>query len=395
MSKVREAGKRLMTWLLIAVVILGTMTTIYPAAAEVQTKTTEDGMEYNVKEDKTVEITDYFGEETEVVIPTQIEGYPVTSIAMFAFTNCSDLTTIELPLGITSIGDAAFYGCSSLTSIKIPETVTFIDRLAFGGCISLTAIEIPSGVTSIGKLAFASCSALTEINVAAENKNYTSEDGVLFNKEKTELICCPEKKGGKYRIPDEVTSIEDSAFSYCSDLTDISLPDGLTNIEDYVFSNCSGLTMLKIPSGVTSIGTAAFRNCYMLTTVEIPNSVASIGEDAFNFCYSLTDVFYGGSETEWKEILVGERNDALLNATIHYNASAPTPVKYGDVDGDGEVFASDALKVLKAVVHLTSLDEAQEKAADVDGSGKVDATDALLILKYVVNLIDTFQADTV
>ena len=117
-----------------------------------------------------------------------------------------------------------------------------IGDFAFEGCSSLTSIEIPNSVMSIGDLAFRGCSSLTDINVSEKNLNYTSENGVLYNKSKTEIISVPEGICGFFSIPDSVTSIGISAFSRCSGLTSIMIPDSVTSIGEWAFSGCSGLT---------------------------------------------------------------------------------------------------------------------------------------------------------
>ena len=214
----------------------------------------------------------------------------VTSIGEWAFAGCSGLTSIEMPSGVTSIGEWAFAGCSGLTSIEMPSGVTSIGDCTFSDCGSLTSIEIPSGVTSIGDGAFSDCSGLTSIVVDEQNENYSSLDGVLFNKEKTEIICCPGGKTGQYQILNGVTSIGDFAFFDCYGLTSIEIPSGVTSIGDYAFSWCDGLTSIKLPSGVTSIGDYAFEGCYGLTSIEIPSGVTSIGNSAFKYCKGLTSI---------------------------------------------------------------------------------------------------------
>ena len=164
----------------------------------------------------------------------------VTRIGLGAFYYCINLTSITIPNSVTSIGSSAFAWCSSLTNITIPKSVTSIDG-AFSWCSSLTSITISEGVTSIGDIYM--CSSLTNINVSDNNKNYSSIDGVLFNKDKTEIIKYPEGKESKsYKIPNSVTSIGNWAFSGCSSLTNITIPEGVTSIGNYAFERCSSLT---------------------------------------------------------------------------------------------------------------------------------------------------------
>ena len=190
---------------------------------------------------------------------------------------------------VTSIGHEAFCLCRSLTSINIPSSVTSIGVSAFYNCSSLTSINIPSSVTSIGGSAFSGCSSLTAFTVDANNPNYSAEGCMLFNKEKTTLICAVGSQK-TYDIPSSVTSIGEDAFSYCRSLTSINIPSSVTSIEREVFSNCSSLTSVNIPSSVTRIERSAFRACSSLTSINIPSSVTSIAAGAFRACSSLTSI---------------------------------------------------------------------------------------------------------
>ena len=327
---------------------------------------------------------------TSVTIPNS-----VTTIRECAFDSCYSLTSVKIGNSVTTIGVCAFRYCNSLTSVTIPNSVTTIGGGAFDGCRSLTSVTIPNSVTTIGEGgAFDGCRSLTSIDVASGNLNYSSKDGVLFDKNKSTLIQYPiGNKRTEYTIPNSVTTIGSYAFDDCSNLTSVTIPNSVTTIGKYAFSSCSGLTSVTIGNSVTTIGEHAFSGCSGLTSVTIPNSVTTIGEYAFEFCSGLTsvtipnsvttigesafsgcrsltsvtipnsvttigkyafiycrsltsvtipnsvttigdyafyscsslkDVYYLGSEEQWKKISIGSSNDELLNATIHYNSSLPS-----------------------------------------------------------------------
>ncbi len=249
--------------------------------------------------------------DTDIVIPAEYKGLPVTSIGDGAFYRCISLTSIEIPSGVTGIGNGAFQGCSSLASIEIPSSVTSIGSSAFEGCSSLTNIEIPSTVKSVGDRAFSHCSILESITVAEKNSVYHSTENCLIETASKTLIAgCKNSvipadgsvtSIGDYafsgcssltsiEIPSSVTSIGGSAFASCSKLTSIEIPSSVTSIGNYAFWYCGNLTNVNIPSSVTSIGGSAFAYCSKLTSIEIPSSVTSIGDHAFFYCSSLTSI---------------------------------------------------------------------------------------------------------
>ena len=273
----------------------------------------------------------------DITIPSSVFNkginYSVTSIEMGAFCDCSSLTSIIIPDSVTEIGTVAFGGCSSLTSVIIPDSVTEIGEGAFLHCSSLTSIIISDSVTSIGEPAFLGCSALTEIVIGKNNPNYSSLEGVLFNKDQTTLIQCPNGKNGAYTVPDSVTSIGEMAFARCSGLTGVTIGNSVTAIGEGAFAGCSSLTeivvgknnpnyssldgvlldkdqitLIQCPGGkrgaytvsdsVTSIGLLAFAGCSGLTSIKIPDSVTSMGQHAFSECSSLTSITIPDSVTE-------------------------------------------------------------------------------------------------
>ena len=231
--------------------------------------------QYSALDDGTVEITGYNGSAEKVDIPAEIDGKSVTSI-----------------------GNRAFNGCTSLTSITIPNSVTEIGSGAFSSCTSLTSIKIPDSVMQIGDYVFVGCTNLIEIQVETDNKFYSSDKGVLFNKNKTEIICYPAGiKDTIYLIPSSVTSIGKRAFQNCSNLINIKIPDRVSYIGSIAFADCTSLTSITIPNSVTSLGNSAFRGCASLTSITIPDSVTSISGGAFGNCTSLTSITIPDSVT--------------------------------------------------------------------------------------------------
>lgn len=220
-----------------------------------------------------------------------------------AFASCIAITSLEIPENVVSIGNAAFRGCDGLENITLREGLVSIGNNAFYNCERLQKITIPASVRDIGDMAFARCPMLAEIAVAPGSGSFCVVDGVLFSKDQSKLLCAPGCTAGAYTIPGSVTDIAAGAFHGCELLTSVSIPSGVTKIDPYVFSGCSSMTSIVIPKSVTSIDFSAFSECD-----------------------SLTDVYYSGTEEEWKQININDvfsSNQAIHNATIHYNSSGP------------------------------------------------------------------------
>jgi len=202
----------------------------------------------------------------------------------------------------------------------IPNEVININKSAFLSCTGLTKVSIPNSVTSIGDYPFRGCTSLTGINVEESNPNYSSDNGVVYNKDKTTLLQYPAgKTESSFTILNTVTNIADYAFYKCSSLTSLTIPESVTgigkyafsatgltqvnipnsisSISNYAFSSCKGLISVSIGNGVSSIGIKAFSSCTDLTEVNIPESVTSIGSGAFSSCKKLTAKILGSNVT--------------------------------------------------------------------------------------------------
>ncbi|MDR2971673.1 MAG: leucine-rich repeat protein [Bacteroidales bacterium] len=232
------------------------------------------------------------------------------------------ITSVVIGNSIITIGCYAFEECTALTSVTIPNSVTTIGNYAFNYCTALTSITIPNGVTTIENYAFNSCTALTSINVESENPNYSSTDGVLFNKDKTTLIYCPAGKTGEYVVPNSVTTIGGGAFSFCTALTSITIPNSVTTIGGGAFVGCTALTSITIPNSVTTIEYRAFSSCTALTSITIPNSVTTIENNTFDHCTALTSITIPNSITT-----IGDYAFAYCSALTSITNLNPVPVE--------------------------------------------------------------------
>ena len=249
---------------------------------------------------------------------TLIIGDSITTIGNYAFSGCTAFTgTLIIPNSVITIGASAFSGCNGFTgTLTIPNSVTTIGVSAFINCDNLTSVNIGNNVTTIVNTAFMHCLSLTSINVNNENNTYSSENGVLFNKDKTTIILCPAGKIGNYLIPNSVTNVLYQAFFHCASLTSINvesennyftsedgvlfdknmdtliccpagriggyiIPNNVKVIGNYSFGWCIELISITIPNGVIGIEPRAFSRCDALTSITIPSSVTYIGEIAF------------------------------------------------------------------------------------------------------------------
>ena len=386
--------------------------------------------------DGTVTITDCNQTSTEVTIPSEIDGYPVTAIGDYAFSLCCDISRVFIPDSVKFIGANAFEHCCSISEITIPEGVNEIKSCTFSNCLSLKSIIIPDSVISIGSDAFWNCRHLETVMLGKGIKTI------------------------------------DVAFERCYSLTGILIPEGVTRIEQYTFDSCNSLISVTIPSSVSFIGYQAFNNCDNLSLVhyigtqedwdnikqeynfelstaemhycsEIEQQV-NCGQDGYSLgaycalcdkwitghekvavatgkhdytaviteptctkkgyttytCTICDDTYFGDetepvghSESDWRIItfasvgVVGfEQKVCTVCNTVLGEREIPALVLLGDSNNDGNITAADARLILRVAAKLETLTDKLIRIADMNADNKITAADARKILRKAAKL---------
>lgn len=172
---------------------------------------------------------------TNITVPDS-----VTVLDGLAFSYCTNLKNIELSKNLTEIGMGALSHCTSLETIDIPDSVIIMDNIAMAGCSELKSVNIGSNLKTVGGQVFAGCTSLEKVNVNLNNKNYTSENGIWYDKNKTKIILYPyNKKDSAYTTP---TSLKELCNGYVgsygmlldnSNLKTVTIEKNVTKIDDY------------------------------------------------------------------------------------------------------------------------------------------------------------------
>ena len=286
------------------------------------------------------------------------------------------IKSVVIQSGVTKIGAYAFAGCTSLENVAIDDSVAYIGDYAFGGCVSLKSFTIPDSVKETGFAVFYQCFNLTDVTIgngltrlseymfyqAANLKNVAIGSSVKAIGAGAFMMCFNLER---IVLPNSVKSIDEDAFMMCVSLKEAKLGSGVTSIGEEAFGLCLSLEQIAIPNGTAKICDNTFSGCFSLRSVVIPASVTTIGEFAFcieiyddddiagmraeynmavaagkptingvplsvvkavldhpNGC--LTDVYYTGSESQWRSITIESYNGDLRNAHLHYNAVSVT-----------------------------------------------------------------------
>lgn len=322
------------------------------------------GYTYRFLTENTIAITDYKGYDTEVTIPSKIDGYTVTSVEGFDTTKTKKIT---LPETVTTIGDSAFatydnFSYSVLEEVTLPRNLKNIGAGAFENCYFLTSIDIPESVTKIGNGAFYGCDNLKNISVKSDidigNKAFgdrynlipaiskTYEDsqsdffvwnGWVFEYNgNSQNPAIPSGTVGIYddvfaysditsvTIPEGVKYINYGAFKQCTTLKNIMLPNSLVRINASAFKECTSLSALSLGEGLKTIDSEVFKGCVGLKTVALPSKLETLEYEAFADCSNLENVTFPNTLTTADE-------SAFYETKWYNNIKDGTALYYGSV----------------------------------------------------------------
>ena len=356
--KVQSMSGRIISVITIAAMMITAFTGIAPqrtyAATEVAYEVTGGNIYFDTRYNT---VTKCDNTVTEIVIPEEIEGVAVTGIQGYAFSGCTDLSSVYIPASIKTMQSGVFRGCSkllridvdntstsyksidgvlytsdmelyayptgkegssytletgtksvwpyafsgaSIESIVLPHTVTEIGQGAFNGA-KLKSVELPDSVTTVGEGVFSSCKELVSAKLSQNLKSLSYN---MFNN-------CP--KLNTVYIGDNTFNIEGRAFYACESLTDVSMPQNLKNLGESAFSYCTSLERLELPAGISTIPFGAFSSSGIKSLV-IPDSVTTIVGYAFGECSRLESLTIPGSVNSIGENAFRECNALVITA---------------------------------------------------------------------------------
>jgi hypothetical protein len=267
-------------------------------------------------------ITDHSGygaDEIRTTIKKVIIKNGVTAIGKSAFDFCEYMKEISIPDSVTSIGDYAFADCFALKQITLPGKLKSIGKNAFLNDSFTKTITIPATVTSIDSTAF-EAAGIVSFSVAEKNTKYSSQDGVLFNKAKKELLCYPSSNTRtSYEIPKSVTKIANQAFCGSMKLTSVTLPSSVVTIGKEAFCECSGLKTVTIQNKNASIGANAFKDCGKLTL--------------YGYTGSTTEKYASANKITFKALVVLKQPQNIKAVSTGYNSVKITWDKVSNAAG--------------------------------------------------------------
>ncbi|MBQ2957313.1 MAG: leucine-rich repeat domain-containing protein, partial [Clostridia bacterium] len=323
-------------------------------------------VKYELLDDGTARLTDYFGFDSVIEIPAVVDGFAVSELGSGLFSGNIQAERVVLPEGIRKIGSEAFLNCTNLASIELPSTIRAIGEKAFSNCEALTAVNLSD--CRIGERAFFRCKGLTSIVIsgtAAVEKEAFAACGTAATLDLTglygsigeggfascgiSLLSLPDFPikvdkdafggaavteviipGGmkkiaarmfegcwyleKVTIGEGIEAIENEAFANCQALSEVILPSTLRSIGNGAFSRSTAISAVSVPEGVRTLGEEAFLGCSALRLIVLPESLESIGTKAFFGCAELNELHIPGAQTQIADYILNRENTVIIGS---------------------------------------------------------------------------------
>lgn len=328
-------------------IVSNTINTVLKETRNRNLVTNEDKIEFELF-DNHAEVSGYTGAGGKIVIPSEINGLPVTVIQEESMAFHKDITSVIIPDTVTVIEDLAFEDCENLAEIQFSENIKEIGEAAFGNCLKLKEIIIPDSVTKIKQFAFANCEGAEKIVV-----------------------------------PGSIKEIPKYAFSGCFSAVEIIISEGVETIGYKSFDGCDSLASVTIPKSVTGISDTAFERF-------------TIGADGAEYFISVAVNGWSGTYAEEYASANGIKFICVDTDTKPETVvNQPKPVKQtvlsaGDINGDGIADVSDLSLLSLSLVGEKNLTDEQKTAADVDRDGSVKLTDLARFKQFLSKVIEAF-----
>lgn len=377
-----------------------------------------EGLAYTlIDEDSAYSVSKGTATDTKIVIPATYNNLPVTMITSNGFSFTTSITEVIIPDSITKIDNSAFRGCTNLTEVEIPNGVRDIGYYAFLECSKLKTLTIQNGVTDIGSSAFSrmalesliipdsvvnvgdrafsentklttvtmgagikwistmfeKCTAMVSIEVSVNNQILASENGILYNKEKTIIAHVPKAIAGIVDLPESLLKISHSAFSECINIEEIIIPESVETIDNYAFFNCKKLTTIELPEKLATISFAMFSGCSSLDNIIIPDNVKLIDTYAFINCSSIETITIPASVETFGEYSIFDGCTNLTSICTHLDNT-----KFSSKDG---------ILYNKTKTEIIFVPQAISGSITIPGSVLNIGTDAFKDRDKIVNIV--------
>ncbi len=303
------------------------------------------------------------------------------TIGKRTFYQCSKLTRLDLPGSLEEIGEYAFSICYGVNSVTLPACLRKIGYRAFENCSKIKRITLPASVENVAIQVFVGCNDLRSIEVADENPFFCSDDGVLFDKEKTTLICCPSGRiDDEYVVPSSVTTIGEYGFYYCRLIDKITLPFGLRELRTGAFRLCSKLKTVVLPPLVSTLGEEVFNSCSGLKSILCYASpVPQVAAKPFTNSNLSVPLYVPAASLEDYQ----SADKWLSFSTILPLSAEVVDGMMGDTNDDGNVTVFDVLQTVNVLLGIPVVNYHWQRG-DMNFDGLFTVTDVISIVNKVV-----------